>query len=379
MMNMKKIIFFVIVFLPITMGCATNMNGRQTSVPHRIDFQKIKNISIFTQFCDIELIADNTPSENNNNISLEYTISNVKERYVSVTVEDGTLIFKEEPFLTFLPRTRWNPPLISIRIPKNHILQMLTIETENKSMIKNMTAAICFFHVKNGKFQIEDSTITEKVKIQMESGSVTVHNSHFENIDLKTDTGNLYFQGEIYGNNIIQSKSGNISMNLNAEAYLYALHFLQNMNKTQEIKENRSQVKHNLVIKGNANKIDLSFAKKNQSININNGKSVICNNIECKDLGIQGEYGNITMRNCIFDSPVIITDGNILFDGILKNTCTIASDLGWIKIKTSVSEKLLNPSVTSSVGKVIITGFNSKNASIKSGIDSVSITDSIIE
>ena len=85
------------------------------------------------------------------------------------------------------------------------------------------------------------------------------------------------------------------------------------------------------------------------------------------------------MRNCIFDSPVIITDGNILFDGILKNTCTIASDLGWIKIKTSVSEKLLNPSVTSSVGKVIITGFNSKNASIKSGIDSVSITDSIIE
>ncbi|UTD13079.1 DUF4097 family beta strand repeat protein [Treponema denticola] len=379
MMNMKKIIFFVIVFLPITMGCATNMNGRQTSVPHRIDFQKIKNISIFTQFCDIELIADNTPSENNNNISLEYTISNVKERYVSVTVEDGTLIFKEEPFLTFLPRTRWNPPLISIRIPKNHILQMLTIETENTSMIKNMTAAICFFHVKNGKFQIEDSTITEKVKIQMESGSVTVHNSHFENIDLKTDTGNLYFQGEIYGNNIIQSKSGNISMNLNAEAYLYALHFFQNMNKTQEIKENRSQVKHNLVIKGNANKIDLSFAKKNQSIDINNGKFVICNNIECKDLGIQGEYGNITMRNCIFDSPVIITDGNILFDGILKNTCTIASDLGWIKIKTSVSEKLLNPSVTSSVGKVIITGFNSKNASIKSGIDSVSITDSIIE
>ena len=168
-------------------------------------------------------------------------------------------------------------------------------------------------------------------------------------------------------------------MNLNAEAYLYALHFFQNMNKTQEIKENRSQVKHNLVIKGNANKIDLSFAKKNQSININNGKSVICNNIECKNLGIQGEYGNITMRNCIFDSPVIITDGNILFDGILKNTCTIASDLGWIKIKTSVSEKLLNPSVTSSVGKVIITGFNSKNASIKSGIDSVSITDSIIE
>ncbi len=379
MMNMKKIIFFVIVFLPITMGCATNMNGRQTSVPHRIDFQKIKNISIFTQFCDIELIADNTPSENNNNISLEYTISNVKERYVSVTVEDGTLIFKEEPFLTFLPRTRWNPPLISIRIPKNHILQMLTIETENTSMIKNMTAAICFFHVKNGKFQIEDSTITEKVKIQMESGSVTVHNSHFENIDLKTDTGNLYFQGEIYGNNIIQSKSGNISMNLNAEAYLYALHFFQNMNKTQEIKENRSQVKHNLVIKGNANKIDLSFAKKNQSINMNNGKSVICNNIECKNLGIQGEYGNITMRNCIFDSPVIITDGNILFDGILKNTCTIASDLGWIKIKTAVSEKLLNPSVTSSVGKVIITGFNSKNASIKSGIDSVSITDSIIE
>ena len=379
MMNMKKIIFFVIVFLPITMGCATNMNGRKTSVPHRINFQKIKNISIFTQFCDIELIADNTPSENNNNISLEYTISNVKERYVSVTVEDGTLIFKEEPFLTFLPRTRWNPPLISIRIPKNHILQMLTIETENTSMIKNMTAAICFFHVKNGKFQIEDSTITEKVKIQMESGSVTVHNSHFENIDLKTDTGNLYFQGEIYGNNIIQSKSGNISMNLNTEAYLYDLHFFQNMNKTQEIKENRSQVKHNLVIKGNANKIDLSFAKKNQSININNGKSVICNNIECKDLGIQGEYGNITMRNCIFDSPVIITDGNILFDGILKNTCTIASDLGWIKIKTSVSEKLLNPSVTSSVGKVIITGFNSKNASIKSGIDSVSITDSIIE
>lgn len=379
MMNMKKIIFFVIVFLPITMGCATNMNGRQTSVPHRIDFQKIKNISIFTQFCDIELIADNTPSENNNNISLEYTISNVKERYVSVTVEDGTLIFKEEPFLTFLPRTRWNPPLISIRIPKNHILQMLTIETENTSMIKNMTAAICFFHVKNGKFQIEDSTITEKVKIQMESGSVTVHNSHFENIDLKTDTGNLYFQGEIYGNNIIQSKSGNISMNLNAAAYLYALHFFQNMNKTQEIKENRNQVKHNLVIKGNANKIDLSFAKKNQSININNGKSVICNNIECKNLGIQGEYGNITMRNCIFDSPVIITDGNILFDGILKNTCTIASDLGWIKIKTAVSEKLLNPSVTSSVGKVIITGFNSKNASIKSGIDSVSITDSIIE
>ena len=379
MVNMKKIIFFVIVFLPITMGCATNMNGRQTSVPHRIDFQKIKNISIFTQFCDIELIADNTPSENNNNISLEYTISNVKERYVSVTVEDGTLIFKEEPFLTFLPRTRWNPPLISIRIPKNHILQMLTIETENTSMIKNMTAAICFFHVKNGKFQIEDSTITEKVKIQMESGSVTVHNSHFENIDLKTDTGNLYFQGEIYGNNIIQSKSGNISMNLNAEAYLYALHFFQNMNKTQGIKENRSQVKHNLVIKGNANEIDLSFAKKNQSININNGKSVICNNIECKDLGIQGEYGNITMRNCIFDSPVIITDGNILFDGILKNTCTIASDLGWIKIKTAVSEKLLNPSVTSSVGKVIIIGFNSKNASIKSGIDSVSITDSIIE
>ena len=379
MMNMKKIIFFVIVFLPITMGCATNMNGRQTSVPHRIDFQKIKNISIFTQFCDIELIADNTPSENNNNISLEYTISTVKERYVSVTVEDGTLIFKEEPFLTFLPRTRWNPPLISIRIPKNHILQMLTIETENTSMIKNMTAAICFFHVKNGKFQIEDSTITKKVKIQMESGSVTVHNSHFENIDLKTDTGNLYFQGEIYGNNIIQSKSGNISMNLNTEAYLYDLHFFQNMNKTQEIKENRSQVKHNLVIKGNANKIDLSFAKKNQSININNGKSVICNNIECKNLGIQGEYGNITMRNCIFDSPVIITDGNILFDGILKNTCTIASDLGWIKIKTSVSEKLLNPSVTSSVGKVIITGFNSKNASIKSGIDSVSITDSIIE
>ncbi|EMB28238.1 hypothetical protein HMPREF9733_00091 [Treponema denticola SP33] len=379
MMNMKKIIFFVIVFLPITMGCATNMNGRKTSVPHRINFQKIKNISIFTQFCDIELIADNTPSENNNNISLEYTISNVKERYVSVTVEDGTLIFKEEPFLTFLPRTRWNPPLISIRIPKNHILQMLTIETENTSMIKNMTAAICFFHVKNGKFQIEDSTITEKVKIQMESGSVTVHNSHFENIDLKTDTGNLYFQGEIYGNNIIQSKSGNISMNLNTEAYLYDLHFFQNMNKTQEIKENRSQVKHNLVIKGNANKIDLSFAKKNQSININNGKSVICNNIECKNLGIQGEYGNITMRNCIFDSPVIITDGNILFDGILKNTCTIASDLGWIKIKTSVLEKLLNPSVTSSVGKVIITGFNSKNASIKSGIDSVSITDSIIE
>ncbi|WP_196228081.1 DUF4097 family beta strand repeat-containing protein [Treponema denticola] len=376
---MKKIIFFVIVFLPITMGCATNMNGRKTSVPHRINFQKIKNISIFTQFCDIELIADNTPSENNNNISLEYTISNVKERYVSVTVEDGTLIFKEEPFLTFLPRTRWNPPLISIRIPKNHILQMLTIETENTSMIKNMTAAICFFHVKNGKFQIEDSTITEKVKIQMESGSVTVHNSHFENIDLKTDTGNLYFQGEIYGNNIIQSKSGNISMNLNTEAYLYDLHFFQNMNKTQEIKENRSQVKHNLVIKGNANKIDLSFAKKNQSININNGKSVICNNIECKNLGIQGEYGNITMRNCIFDSPVIITDGNILFDGILKNTCTIASDLGWIKIKTSVLEKLLNPSVTSSVGKVIITGFNSKNASIKSGIDSVSITDSIIE
>lgn len=379
MMNMKKIIFFVIVFLPITMGCATNMNGRQTSVPHRIDFKKIKNISIFTQFCDIELIADNTPSENNNNISLEYTISNVKERYVSVTVEDGTLIFKEEPFLTFLPRTRWNPPLISIRIPKNHILQMLTIETENTSMIKNMTAAICFFHVKNGKFQIEDSTITEKVKIQMESGSVTVHNSHFENIDLKTDTGNLYFQGEIYGNNIIQSKSGNISMNLNTEAYLYDLHFFQNMNKTQEIKENRSQVKHNLVIKGNANKIDLSFAKKNQSINMNNGKSIICNNIECKNLGIQGEYGNITMRNCIFDSPVIITDGNILFDGILKNTCTIASDLGWIKIKTAVSEKLLNPSVTSSVGKVIITGFNSKNASIKSGIDSVSITDSIIE
>lgn len=379
MMNMKKIIFFVIVFLPITMGCATNMNGRQTSVPHRIDFQKIKNISIFTQFCDIELIADNTPSENNNNISLEYTISNVKEKYVSVIVEDDTLIVKEEPFLTFLPRTRWNPPLISIRIPKNHILQMLTIETENTSMIKNMTAAICFFHVKNGKFQIEDSTITEKVKIQMESGSVTVHNSHFENIDLKTDTGNLYFQGEIYGNNIIQSKSGNISMNLNTEAYLYDLHFFQNMNKTQEIKENRSQVKHNLVIKGNANKIDLSFAKKNQSINMNNGKSVICNNIECKNLGIQGEYGNITMRNCIFDSPVIITDGNILFDGILKNTCTIASDLGWIKIKTAVSEKLLNPSVTSSVGKVIITGFNSKNASIKSGIDSVSITDSIIE
>lgn len=379
MMNMKKIIFFVIVFLPITMGCATNMNGRKTSVPHRIDFQKIKNISIFTQFCDIELIADNTPSENNNNISLEYTISNVKEKYVSVTVEDDTLIVKEKPFLTFLPRTRWNPPLISIRIPKNHILQMLTIETENTSMIKNMTAAICFFHVKNGKFQIEDSTITEKVKIQMESGSVTVHNSHFENIDLKTDTGNLYFQGEIYGNNIIQSKSGNISMNLNTEAYLYDLHFFQNMNKTQEIKENRSQVKHNLVIKGNANKIDLSFAKKNQSININNGKSVICNNIECKNLGIQGEYGNITMRNCIFDSPVIITDGNILFDGILKNTCTIASDLGWIKIKTSVLEKLLNPSVTSSVGKVIITGFNSKNASIKSGIDSVSITDSIIE
>ena len=379
MMNMKKIIFFVIVFLPITMGCATNMNGRKTSVPHRINFQKIKNISIFTQFCDIELIADNTPSENNNNISLEYTISNVKEKYVSVIVEDDTLIVKEEPFLTFLPRTRWNPPLISIRIPKNHILQMLTIETENTSMIKNMTAAICFFHVKNGKFQIEDSTITEKVKIQMESGSVTVHNSHFENIDLKTDTGNLYFQGEIYGNNIIQSKSGNISMNLNTEAYLYDLHFFQNMNKTQEIKENRSQVKHNLVIKGNANKIDLSFAKKNQSININNGKSVICNNIECKNLGIQGEYGNITMRNCIFDSPVIITDGNILFDGILKNTCTIASDLGWIKIKTSVLEKLLNPSVTSSVGKVIITGFNSKNASIKSGIDSVSITDSIIE
>lgn len=379
MMNMKKIIFFAIVFLPITMGCATNMNGRQTSVPHRIDFQKIKNISIFTQFCDIELIADNTPSENNNNISLEYTISNVKEKYVSVIVEDDTLIVKEEPFLTFLPRTRWNPPLISIRIPKNHILQMLTIETENTSMIKNMTAAICFFHVKNGKFQIEDSTITEKVKIQMESGSVTVHNSHFENIDLKTDTGNLYFQGEIYGNNIIQSKSGNISMNLNTEAYLYDLHFFQNMNKTQEIKENRSQVKHNLVIKGNANKIDLSFAKKNQSINMNNGKSVICNNIECKNLGIQGEYGNITMRNCIFDSPVIITDGNILFDGILKNTCTIASDLGWIKIKTAVSEKLLNPSVTSSVGKVIITGFNSKNASIKSGIDSVSITDSIIE
>ena len=379
MMNMKKIIFFAIVFLPITMGCATNMNGRQTSVPHRIDFQKIKNISIFTQFCDIELIADNTPSENNNNISLEYTISNVKEKYVSVIVEDDTLIVKEEPFLTFLPRTRWNPPLISIRIPKNHILQMLTIETENTSMIKNMTAAICFFHVKNGKFQIEDSTITEKVKIQMESGSVTVHNSHFENIDLKTDTGNLYFQGEIYGNNIIQSKSGNISMNLNTEAYLYDLHFFQNMNKTQEIKENRSQVKHNLVIKGNANKIDLSFAKKNQSIDINNGKFVICNNIECKDLGIQGEYGNITMRNCIFDSPVIITDGNILFDGILKNTCTIASDLGWIKIKTAVSEKLLNPSVTSSVGKVIIIGFNSKNASIKSGIDSVSITDSIIE
>lgn len=379
MMNMKKIIFFAIVFLPITMGCATNMNGRKTSVPHRINFQKIKNISIFTQFCDIELIADNTPSENNNNISLEYTISNVKEKYVSVIVEDDTLIVKEEPFLTFLPRTRWNPPLISIRIPKNHILQMLTIETENTSMIKNMTAAICFFHVKNGKFQIEDSTITEKVKIQMESGSVTVHNSHFENIDLKTDTGNLYFQGEIYGNNIIQSKSGNISMNLNTEAYLYDLHFFQNMNKTQEIKENRSQVKHNLVIKGNANKIDLSFAKKNQSININNGKSVICNNIECKNLGIQGEYGNITMRNCIFDSPVIITDGNILFDGILKNTCTIASDLGWIKIKTSVLEKLLNPSVTSSVGKVIITGFNSKNASIKSGIDSVSITDSIIE
>ena len=379
MMNMKKIIFFAIVFLPITMGCATNMNGRQTSVPHSIDFQKIKNISIFTQFCDIELIADNTTSENNNNISLEYTISNVKEKYVSVIVEDDTLIVKEEPFLTFLPRTRWNPPLISIRIPKNHILQMLTIETENTSMIKNMTAAICFFHVKNGKFQIEDSTITEKVKIQMESGSVTVHNSHFENIDLKTDTGNLYFQGEIYGNNIIQSKSGNISMNLNTEAYLYDLHFFQNMNKTQEIKENRSQVKHNLVIKGNANKIDLSFAKKNQSINMNNGKSVICNNIECKNLGIQGEYGNITMRNCIFDSPVIITDGNILFDGILKNTCTIASDLGWIKIKTSVLEKLLNPSVTSSVGKVIITGFNSKNASIKSGIDSVSITDSIIE
>ncbi|UTC67370.1 MULTISPECIES: DUF4097 family beta strand repeat-containing protein [unclassified Treponema] len=378
MMNMKKIIFFVIGFILITMGCATNMSGRQSSVPHSIDFQKIKNISIFTQFCDIELIADNTPSENNN-ISLEYTVSNIKEKYVSVTIEDDTLIFKEESFLTFLPRARWNPPLISIRIPKNHILQTLTIETENTSMIKNLTAAICFFRVKNGKFQIEDSTITEKVKIQMESGSFAVHNSHFENIDFKTDTGNIYFQGEMYGNNIIQSKSGNVSMNLNAEASLYALYFFQNINNTQEIKQNRSQVKHNLVIKGNADKIDLSFAKKNQSINLHNGKSVICNNIECKNFGIHGEYGNITMRNCIFDSPAIITDGNILFDGILKNTCTIASDLGWIKIKTSVSEKLLNPSVTSSVGKVIITGFNSKNASIKSGIDSVSITDSIIE
>lgn len=74
-------------------------------------------------------------------------------------------LFLRKTLFDFLPR-RWNPPLISIRIPKNHILQMLTIETENTSMIKNMTAAICFFQCRMGKFQVEDSTITEKVKIQ---------------------------------------------------------------------------------------------------------------------------------------------------------------------------------------------------------------------
>ena len=61
-------------------------------------------------------------------------------------------------------------------------------------------------------------------------------------------------------------------------------------------------------------------------------------------------------------------------DGNLTAHCKKLENAGYLKV-----EKLLNPSVTSSVGKVIITGFNSKNASIKSGIDSVSITDSIIE